>query len=467
VTASLDSVSSTPGGVHETLNSGHATRVPAGTYNVAAWVQEPSGNAQTLVDREVTVTRSVTLTFDARPGHLLKFTVNDPSVVPGGLTAEPWQPATGTWAFGGFGGSPTDGTYIAAGKLPAGWHILLEADLLRPAAVAGTAVSPEEYDLIRDLKGSVPSNLTFFSAVSGLAADHVTVRQLDPGVRGYVAFQAQLANGSPLPSSMFGQSWAAPFSVDFRFTPGYSWSPCASYGTPVCEFEHLNNNPVFGAHSYSQTFGRAAFSPSFVDASVQGTSLQVGNGRWLLNDPFFTDADGLAVASKSMSLYQGDKLLKQSTGSQMSVKIPFSTLWYRLNLTASRFPGAALAKSVSASLTFQAAAQPNGLGNGVNALWPQVLPTLNWLNAARHGSKTAVHIQFGQVYGVTPTGVTVWASANGGKTWYKQRVTSSASTWWVTVTNPAQAGYVSLRVLTGESNGGTTEETLINAYRVS
>jgi hypothetical protein len=89
------------------------------------------------------------------------------------------------------------------------------------------------------------------------------------------------------------------------------------------------------------------------------------------------------------------------------------------------------------------------------------------MNAARHGTKTAVRIGFRPVFGLTPTGVTVWASANGGKTWYKQRVTSSAGTWSVTVTNQAQAGYVSLRVLTGESNGGTTEETLINAYRVS
>jgi hypothetical protein len=467
VTASLDSAGSSTGGVHDTLTSGHATAVPPGTYNVAAWVQEPSGDAQTLVDRELTVTKSTTVTFDARGGHRLSFTVNDKSVVLNGLEAEPYSPGTNTWSFGGFNDSPAGGTYLTAGKLPSGWKIFLEGDLIRPAAVGGGALSPVEYDLIHVLQGSVPSNLTFFSATSGLAADHVTVRQLDPGVPGLVSFQPQLGNGSPLPSSMWGQSGATPYSVDFHFTPGYSWAPCVSYGSAVCEIQQLNTLPVFGVHRYSQTFGSAAFSPSTVAVDVLGTRLDVENGQWLLNDPNFTGGGGLTVASHSMALYQGGKLLKQSTGDLMHVTIPYATNWYRLDITASRGPGATLAKSLSASLTFPAAAQHNGLGEGVNSLWPQVLPTLNWLNAAQHGSKTAVRVQFGQVYGLSPTGVSVWASVNGGKNWYRQRVTHSGSSWLVTVTNPAKAGYVSLRVLTSESNGGTTEETLINAYRVS
>jgi hypothetical protein len=73
VTASLESAASY--GIQDTLTSAHATKVQAGVYNVAAWVWEPNKKAATLVDRAITITSSVTVTFDARPGNPLRFTV--------------------------------------------------------------------------------------------------------------------------------------------------------------------------------------------------------------------------------------------------------------------------------------------------------------------------------------------------------------------------------------------------------
>jgi hypothetical protein len=63
--------------------------------------------------------------------------------------------------------------------------------------------------------------------------------------------------------------------------------------------------------------------------------------------------------------------------------------------------------------------------------------------------------------------VRAWASGNGGKTWKALAVRAAGGRWTVTVTNPAAAGYVSLRVQGTDSSGATVAVTAINAYAVS
>ena len=149
------------------MTSAHAAKVPAGTYNIAAWVWEPNKKAATLVDRAITITSSVTVTFDARPGKLVRFTVNDSTVSQDGVLAEPFSPVTGEPAQWNNGFGPIDGAavYVVPGTLPSGWDLLLQANLLRREA--DTVASPVEYNLVKILSGSIPSNLTFASTRAG------------------------------------------------------------------------------------------------------------------------------------------------------------------------------------------------------------------------------------------------------------------------------------------------------------
>jgi hypothetical protein len=468
VTASLDSLNWVPSGAgNYSLTSAHATRVAKGTYNIAAWVMEPGGNAQTLVDREIKVTSSTTVTFDARKGRKLRFAVNDPSVRTNVLGAEPYATNYGAVAFGGWGGAPANGTYLVPGKLPPGWRVFLEADLTRP----NMTVSPLEYQLVRSLSGSIPANLTFTVEKAKLASDHVVVRRIDPGATGAISFQAAAANGTPVPSLMAGQSGAAPFSIEFHFTPGYDWQPCASWANGPCEVEALNNLSPLGVHHYAQTFGNAVFSPSGqLFANVNGTRLQISDNQWLLVDPEFdTDSSGLPTPTQAMWLYHGSKLLQHSISGEINVAIPQATRWYRLHITASRGPGTTLFKSLALNYTFQAHAMTGGLAYGVDAFWPRIIPSgLNRLNAAKQGTKTTVPIWFANLSGnVAVHGVQMWVSANGGKNWSQLRVTGTGAKRTTTVTNPAKAGYVSLRVRATDGVGVTTDVTVINAYAVS
>ncbi len=463
VTASLQSLVIT-GGVDDTLTSAHPTRVPPGTYNIAAWVWEPGKTAATLVDREVKVTANVTVTFDARPGRLIRFTVNDATVTQDYVAAEPFAP-DGYDAFDGSRATPAGATYAVPGPLPPGYYLYLEAAMIRPHA----DLSPVEYRLVRLIKGAIPTDLTFASDRAELASDDVTLRAVDPGGVGGVGFAA-LAPNAPydLPSGVVGQWATPPFSVEFYFTPGYEWQACVFYGPQGCDIDDLNNLPVFGVHHYAQTFGSAVFGPSpQVGAVVSGNQLQVGtDGGGLLVDPTqeLDTSYGLPVSAEQTWLYEGKKLLARGSG-DVSATISAAPHWYTMRIQASRGAGATLSRSVALYYNFRTQAGDDS----PDAFWPRVIPSgLSERNAARGGTRTTVPIWFSDLGGnIVVHGVKAWVSVNGGTTWRALRVTGSGDRWTVVVANPAKAGYVSLRVQGTDPAGDTVAVTTVDAYAVS
>jgi hypothetical protein len=479
VTASLESAASY--NVQDTLTSGHATKVPAGTYNVAAWVWEPNKKAATLVDRAITITSSVTVTFDARPGKLVRFTVNDSTVAPDAVFAEPFSAAAGQVAQWNNGFGPIDGpaVYVVPGPLPSGWDLLLQANLVRHE-VSNTA-SPVQYDLVKILAGNVPSNLTFASTRAGLAQDHVTIRDFGQGIDGVVFAPNEYGGDSSyavLPSAELGQQDVrTPASVDVFFSPGYRWESvdfAASddvYGTA----------PLLAGHTYGQTFNAAVFSPSpLLGPVVYGNTLQTTQA---FGDCLLVDAANQGKGSESVGLnpidpqgwlYEGSKLIAHASGynANFSAKIPATTQTYTLKVEATRVTGNntpinGIAKSLTATYTFKTEAADTSLA-GTN-FWPRIIPQgLSEKNAAVGRSRTTVPITFNTVNGVIAAhDVAVWASVNGGRTWIPLRVTHSGSTWSVVVDNPENAGYVSLKVQGEDAAGFKAMVTAINAYAVS
>jgi len=461
VTASLQSPVISPTGIDETLNSAHATRVPRGTYNLAAWIQEPNGSAETLVDRELTVSGNTTVTFDARQGHRILFKVNgDSTVAQDFVLAEPYSPA-GWDAFDGYGGSSSPAVYAVPGTMAPGYILSLEADLIRP----NEFLSPVEYVLVRQLKGKIPANLTFTVNKASLASDHVTVKAIDPGKSGGVAFQP-IANGNlaNLPALPVGQWAYPPFSIDFHFTPGYAWESQTMSGT-----DNLNDLPVFGVHSYSQTFDSATFGPSYQFGPLIGVSqLQTPLpwGDYLFTDPTQQQGTsfGMAVSSGQTWLYEGTKLLAHKVNGGVSANISGTSHWYTLRVQANRGSGAVLWKSETLSFNFEARAD----GNNPDTFWPRIIPSgLSLRNAAGPGTRTPVRIYFSDGSDIAAHNAKVWASVNGGKTWQAVKVSQSGPHWTAVITNPATAGYVSLRVQGTNAAGDTASVTTINAYAVS
>jgi len=470
VTATLHSLPGAPAPVDDTLTSAHSTHVPRESYNIAAWVQEPDGAAQTLVDRGLTVTGSVTVTFDARKGHRIRFTVNDPTVAQDSVFAMPFAANGGVPAFDETNSTGGQAQYAVPGAMAPGYSLSLEADLVRP----GASQSPQEYVLVRVLKGRIPSNLNFAVSKAGLASDHVTVKAVDSATGGGVTFQPLLP-GSILLAMPYGQWNVPPFAIDFHFTPGYSWQATTSFG------DNVSIPPMLGGHHYAQTFGNAAFGPTAqIGPSLSGNVLEAPgfindyvftDPVWGVQVPFGTGSFGLDLGSVQSWLYEGSRLLSHRVGSNAAAAtISATPHWYTMRIQANRVPGATLSRTLSLAYTFRTEANDSFIGD--YTFWPRIIPRgLSLRNAAAHGTKTTVPIWFTlgdyKNSNISVHGVKVWASADGGKTWYALRVGHSGFQWTVSVRNPGKPGFVSLRVQGTDSSGFTVSETVINAYRVS
>ena len=473
VIASLQSVASD--NVMDTLTSAHTTAVPDGVYNIAAWVWEPGRKAATLVDREITIGSSQTVTFDARPGKQVRFTVNDPTVAVDSMLVEPYSAATGidTWWNDSYGPISGAAVYVVPGQLPTGWDLFLEADLVRhePGGVA----SPVEYNLVKIASGSIPSNPTVASTRAGLAQDHLTIRDWDQGTDGFAFTPREFgANGSgfgQLPTIGFGQmNVFPPAGVDEFFSPGYRWES-VDYAAGD---DYIGTSPLLAGHSYSQTFGAAVFgpSPSF-GPSVYGTTIGLSEtfGNDLLVDPngegAGSESTGRYVSGVQGWLYQGSKLIEHASGygANFTAKIGTARQQYQLKLAATA--DGTIAKSVTAAYWFTASADDTTLID--QSFWPRVVAQgLSEKDTAAGGSRTTLPITFDTAAGaIAAHNVAVWASANGGKTWTRLGVSHSGSTWTATVSNPRAAGYVSLKIQGADSLGFGTLVTLVNAYAVS
>ena len=479
VAVSVSLTSADTGDVHDTVSSARAGSVAVGVYNAAAWVWEPNKTAATLIDREVTITASQTLTFDARPGKLLRMTVNDSSVAPNDVLVEPFSPTAGAAWWNNSYGPPIDAAvYLVPGALPAGWDLLLQTNLVRHES--NYAASPVEYELVKLLSGSIPSSLTFASTRAGLAQEHLTIRSLGPGGDGVSFGPAQFDSGSlgRLPYISLGQSnVVTPANVDLFFSPGYTWES-VDY---AANDDLYGSGPLLAGHTYAQTFNAAVFSPSPLLGPVvyqNSISLSEVFGNCLLVDAAGqggqTESVGLYPTAPQGWLYEGSKLIAHASGYNANFRatIPATTQPYTLTMQTTRLTGGntplnGIAQSLTATYKFKAAAGDTSIN--ADNFWPRMVPQgVTESNAAAGGSATTVPITFDTTAGaIVAHDVHVWASANGGKTWSPLPLTHNGNTWTVIVHNPKAAGYVSLRVLGEDPLGFTSAVTAINAYAVS
>jgi hypothetical protein len=445
-----------------TLSSSSSKSVAPGSYNLAAWVWEPGNTAATLADEGITIKANTTVTFDARKGHRAQFEIDDSTVAPTTVELEPFSPSEGAYAFNGWSGTPATGTYVIPGSLPSGWELYAESDLTRP----NEYLSPVEYQLIKIISGSIPSNPVFVSQRSQLARDNVTVRSLDGGGQTAGIGFVPMTQSGFLPAAMIGQWATPPYSLSFYFSPGYRWQSCVYYGSSACAVDNINPTTTFsGGHTYNQTFGNAVWGPSAqLGVSVIGSQLYAGSGNaYVFNDPTQeNDSSGLSYTSDSMRLYRGSTLIAQGSGT-VKASISSTPQWYTMMFRASRGSGTTLSNTVAASYRFRTWANDPSTPM---PFWPRIIPAaVTWTNTAR-AQTIQVPAWFTDLNGnVTAHGVAFQASFDGGKTWQSERATQSGSHWYANVTSPTTSGYVSLRVSGYNSSGDWVSATILDANR--
>jgi len=460
------------------LGQGTTREVRPGRYNVAAWIGTGTGDGQTftLADRIIDVTRNRTITIDARQGRRVRIKLNAPAAVQEVLEFAPI--VDGQWAFNPWsiadsvnGGTLAAPAYVVPMKAKAVTLYTYSVWEKQGNTVANP--SPFRYDIINVSRGGLPSRPTFTVRSSALARVSITVRATDQNQQATLELSPEKSAGPVLPLNAGTTLGATPARLTSYRSPGYQWNPLVDLASPAGDMRDfvLNMNPYRRGHFTERYFaavlGPQAFNNS-PSASVEGRQMQVSAGP-VLGDPLHIgDTDEITGVSERLRLYSGARLLASSHGGNLNLRIPAPRRWYTLHLDAARRPGAVLSTQIHATWRFSAHAAPISFSGQLYAA--QLVPGgLDMRNRAAPGAVTPVTLRLYPPISVTPMLVQVVrarASADDGKTWHSVTVRRRGNHYVISVRNPRQSGFMSLRLYVKDTSGNSERLTIIHAYGV-
>jgi hypothetical protein len=445
--------------------------LPAGTYNVAVWIITGSGGTATytLGDKIVDLNASKTVVIDARQGKLVRLRLNNPAAVAETLEVAPIVNGN-DWAF-----NPTS-IYPPVGLT---YLIPMRSSLLRLYVYSvwekkGNSVSdpsPFRYDIMHVYGGGIPAAPVISTRTAQLTRIDLTVRSTAPGQQSTLELMPQSSAGPGLPMNATTTLGPAPAKLVSYRSPGWEWAPMVYWNSAGGYFRDwdLDQN-AYGRGHYTEVWGAAVFGPDDENgpsATVEYSRLSVGEAYFPMSDPMHPSDEG--TATQKFQLYAGGKLLKQSSGGTLNVKIPSATREYSFHLNATT-PASDLSDRVTGVWTFPAHA------GGVLDHATSWLYSLQWVarglsvrNQAAPHSLTTVALRaypFSYPYPHLARTIKVWASSNDGVTWHRVSVRADGSSYLVTVRNSASAGYTSLKVYLSDGQGHSEDLTVIHAYGV-
>ena len=460
------------------LGQGTTREVRPGRYNVAAWIGTGTGDGQTftLADRIIDVTRNRTITIDARQGRRVRINLNAPAAVQELLEFAPI--VDGQWAFNpwSIADSVDDGTLAAPAyvvPMRAKAITLYTYSVWEKKSNTVANPSPFRYDIINVSRGGLPAHPTFTVRSSALARVSVRVRATDQNQQASLELSPETSNGPILPLNAGTTLGATPARLTAYRSPGYRWNPLVDLTSPAGEIRDfvLNMNPYRRGHFTERYFaavlGPQAFNGS-PSASVEGRQMQVSAGP-VLGDPLHIgDTDEISGVSERLRLYSGGRLLRSSRGGNLNLRIPAPRHRYTLRLDAARKPGALLSTHIHATWRFSAHAAAISFAGQLYAA--QLVPGgLDLRNRAAAGKVTPVTLRMYAPLSISPMILQVVranASADDGKTWHSVTVRRRGNHYVISVRNPLQPGFVSLRLYAKDRSGNSELLTVIHAYGV-
>jgi hypothetical protein len=453
--------------------SGRAVSVPKGPAWVGAEFDTTTGSqlvSATLVMRRVTILRSRTIVLDARPGKRVKFSLG---VAGAHLTGQSVQACVGgNFVTGAPVGAGADGTPLYVVPVRAK-EFGFGYDSTWQAAAASYLISGQS-------AGGIPRTPHYRATPAGLAKVRLTLRSGD-AVGSYedirvirqtsCGIQQFLPVENPTGESFTQYVSAGPYQI---WTDGYRafW---------------INNARYAARHSYSDTFGGAAWGPGQDFPSVWEHEIQF-TSESPIGDPQHQSFECCDMSSMTFS-YRGH-VVKHAVQSQYRESRTFtahlpasSAAWYTFRLVAWRrvpgrkVPANILSPRMTLSWHFRTSPEP-----GV-PLDPKAMPVtatrfvprgLNLENQAAPGGNTVIKVSVARPRAngsISPPRYRlrtfrVQASVNGGKTWRTVKLVQHGRYRLATVPDPA-SGYVALRSTVIDSHGDKSVETIYRAYAIS
>jgi len=457
---------------------GNAVSVPKGPAWVGTEVDTTTGTqhdlvSATLVMRRVTISRAATITLDARPGKLVKFSL----AVPGAQeTSETVQGCVG----GNFVGGPE---VEASSTSPVPLYAV-------PVSVKGFGfgydstwqTAAASYLISGQSTGGIPRAPRYRASPAGMAKVQLALRSGD-AIGSYQDIRVIRLSNCGIQQFLPAENPAGSITQYLSSGPYEIW-------TDGADAFWINNSRYAARHSYSDTFGGAAFGPAQDFPSVWEHEIQF-TSESPIGDPQHQSFECCDMSGMTFS-YRGH-VVKHAIQSQYRATRTFTahlpaagSAWYTFQLVGWRrvpgvkVPAGILSPRITMVWHFRTSPQR---GVPIDAKFMPVTLTrfvprgLNLQNQAPPGANTVVAVRVNRPPGrgsccTSPpkyplTTVRVQASANGGKTWQTVKLVRQGSSYWLATVPDPMSGYVALRSTVIDSHGDKSVETILRAYAIS
>ncbi|MGW3661308.1 S8 family serine peptidase [Streptomyces sp. NPDC005151] len=337
--------------------------------------------------------------------------------------------------------------------------------------VSSKPVSDYAYDLVERHDGMIPDDLTYRATKDNLARVNVALNSGKAAdgaeFRWDIPSYTRYATGFALKTVMPRER------TDWVSTDGKNqWYEEASIPGLL---EERSTRLTYQAGTTTDVNW---FSPIQHPRVNDSTWLPQRGGDWVtINVPGWGDAgpnhagfalDGAKTQKETVSLYQGDKLVRSANSQALYTMAPTAArVPYRLVVDTSRDASVnPLSTSTHTEWTFM-----SGYTDSV-----QLLPLIQLDYGVKTDGngyahrKAALTVTPSTIAGaadagtVTSTGLEV--SYDDGATWQQAGLERSGASWQAEVQAPKSASYVSIRAAATDSNGNTVTQTVLRAYAV-
>ncbi len=359
-------------------------------------------------------------------------------------------------------------------------------DLLGKGSVkvelVGQYYTPRIYDLSKEWQGRIPGRATARYAQADLARIDESYRsQGGPGTASEVQFPFSELGGwfisLPVKVSSGRTTYLSPDSPwDQMLDYGSYLDPELGFALPVVEWEQPYTQYTAGnrarvtwleqvvrpAQPASDLFGLTGRSGDDVGAYLSPWTDGAGRVSWL----WMSD-------NGSWQLSAGGRTVAEGNGSQVNATLPAGRQRYTLDYTNRMVADPTWRRSTSThtTWTFPSAHVDPQSSQPLPLLSIDAALPLDRTNTARAAASMTFPVSGRMPAGVEPVTVTSLAveiSADGGYTWTPAGKVTRADrdTFTVTLTNPATAGDVALRVTAKAKGGISVQQEVMAAYAV-
>ncbi|MEV5709263.1 hypothetical protein [Actinoallomurus sp. NPDC052274] len=316
------------------------------------------------------------------------------------------------------------------------------------------------YRLGTSYAGGIPAGVTQHVTKADLAEVKVTYRSFGDGMKVNPRCRGTAWGGDD-------EMWLdAPATLTEYVQPGAAckrelWYESSSH--PLFGNVTLATRTYAKGTAPAETWNAAVFGPAAPGGYRTGDQLHYTPVNLLSDAPGNWGSDQFTIAN--VKLRAGTKALGLDAY-EPDVTLGKSATTYHLDVTATRDAAeATLSDRVQVSWIFKSArtSKKTVLPLSTVRFAPRGLDDRN---AAAPGSTTEIPVRVVTNPGATAhavTTLTVEASTDGSKTWQTLPVVNGT----VSVTNPAEPGYVDLRATAVDSAGNQVTETVSRAYRVA